>query len=264
MAGGALEGANIYGVQIRESANDGSDFSNAVTDYRILFVGEDGLFHLKDSAGTVTTPTGMANPMTTSQDIIVGGSSGAPGALALGAAGGAVSRVNGAVAWNSGTSFPTAATGDRYWRTDRALEYYYDGTRWLCTCPHVLTIDQYNDNQEQPYASGAGAKLPSRVVIPRDLYDMWIIDFRYSIRVNTTNSGSHYWTVTLENNPAVAVLATSNTSADSPDTQYRKVVSVGASVGDSSQRNVFARINPTGTPGTVDWFSAEMTFRFVG
>lgn len=56
----ALEAATIYGVQIRESADDGSDFSNAAADYRILFVGEDGSIKLKDSAGTVTTPGGGA------------------------------------------------------------------------------------------------------------------------------------------------------------------------------------------------------------
>jgi hypothetical protein len=81
-----LEAANIYGVQIRESANDGSDFSNAVTDYRILFVGEDGLFHLKDSSGSVTTPTGMADPMTTRGDIIVRNAANATARLAVGAA----------------------------------------------------------------------------------------------------------------------------------------------------------------------------------
>ena len=48
----------IYGVHIRESADDGSDFSNAATDYRVLFLGEDGTLKLKDSAGTVTTPSG--------------------------------------------------------------------------------------------------------------------------------------------------------------------------------------------------------------
>jgi hypothetical protein len=44
----------IYGIHVRESANDGSDFSNAASDYRVLFLGEDGALHLKDSAGTVT------------------------------------------------------------------------------------------------------------------------------------------------------------------------------------------------------------------
>jgi hypothetical protein len=44
------------GVTIRESANDGSDFSNPSADYRRLFLGEDGLLHVKDSSGTVTSP----------------------------------------------------------------------------------------------------------------------------------------------------------------------------------------------------------------
>lgn len=53
---GALETNTtlIYGVHIRESANDGSDFSNAAADYRVAFLGEDGLWHFRDSAGAVT------------------------------------------------------------------------------------------------------------------------------------------------------------------------------------------------------------------
>lgn len=53
---GALETNTtlIYGVHLRESANDGSDFSNAAADYRVLFLGEDGQLHVKDSSGTVT------------------------------------------------------------------------------------------------------------------------------------------------------------------------------------------------------------------
>ena len=44
----------LFGINVRESANDGSDFSNPDTDYRVLFLGEDGQLHVKDSAGTVT------------------------------------------------------------------------------------------------------------------------------------------------------------------------------------------------------------------
>lgn len=53
---GALESNTtlIYGIHIRESANDGSDFSNGAADYRVLFLGEDGQLHVKDSSGTVT------------------------------------------------------------------------------------------------------------------------------------------------------------------------------------------------------------------
>lgn len=45
----------IFGLTIRESANDGSDFTNPDADYRRLFLGEDGALHVKDSAGSVTT-----------------------------------------------------------------------------------------------------------------------------------------------------------------------------------------------------------------
>lgn len=53
---GALETNTtlIYGIHLRESADDGSDFSNAAADYRVLFLGEDGFLHVKDSSGTVT------------------------------------------------------------------------------------------------------------------------------------------------------------------------------------------------------------------
>src|SRR5687768_16536824 len=56
---GALETNTtlIYGIHIRESANDGSDFTNAAADYRIAVLGEDGAWHLKDPSGTVTTPS---------------------------------------------------------------------------------------------------------------------------------------------------------------------------------------------------------------
>lgn len=53
---GALEESNVFGIRIRESANDGSDFANPPADYRVAFLGEDGVWHVKDSAGTVTNP----------------------------------------------------------------------------------------------------------------------------------------------------------------------------------------------------------------
>lgn len=65
----------VYGVHIRESANDGSDFSNGATDYRVLFLGEDGLLHVKDSAGVVTEPwtSGSGNPVVYDIETYTGG-----------------------------------------------------------------------------------------------------------------------------------------------------------------------------------------------
>ena len=54
MAGGRISEALIHGLTVRESATDGSDFSNPAADHRRLFLGEDGQLHVKDSAGSVT------------------------------------------------------------------------------------------------------------------------------------------------------------------------------------------------------------------
>lgn len=54
MSGGVFSTAKLHAMTIRESADDGSDFTNPDADYRRLFLGEDGALHLKDSAGTVT------------------------------------------------------------------------------------------------------------------------------------------------------------------------------------------------------------------
>lgn len=53
---GVFSEANLFGMTIRESATDGSDFTNPDADYRRLFLGEDGFLHVKDSAGNVTDP----------------------------------------------------------------------------------------------------------------------------------------------------------------------------------------------------------------
>ncbi len=70
---GAIEDAKAYAMLLRESADDGSDFTNPPADYRRLFVGEDGLLHLKDSAGTVTSPGGGYTPGGTDVAVADGG-----------------------------------------------------------------------------------------------------------------------------------------------------------------------------------------------
>lgn len=62
---GAIEDAKAYAILIRESANDGSDFTNPGADYRRLFLGEDGLVHLMDSSGTVTDVGGSGGDVAT-------------------------------------------------------------------------------------------------------------------------------------------------------------------------------------------------------
>jgi hypothetical protein len=67
--------ALTYGLTIRESATDGSDFTNPTADYRRLFLGEDGQLHVKDSAGAVASIGGAAGSVGTINIVIDGGGS---------------------------------------------------------------------------------------------------------------------------------------------------------------------------------------------
>jgi len=93
-------------ILINESATDGSAVPNPPTDYRHLFVGEDGLFHLRDSAGTVTTPSGAGSGVASDTiwdaagDLAVGSGADTAAKLAKGSTNGmALTIVGGSVAW---------------------------------------------------------------------------------------------------------------------------------------------------------------------
>lgn len=196
-------------------------------------------------------------------DLAVGTGADTAGRLAKGSAGGALSMINSAVAWNSGTSMPgSKATGDRYWRTDLGLEFYWDGTRWLTTTLYIVDMPPYDTVTSEQPITNSGYNTHRSVPIT-DILDMWMVDFRATIRVNTTNNGSHYWTFLIKNYSASTTLATFNTSAKSADTIYRVTATAGALVGTG---NILLQtsLEKTGSPGTVDVLTAGYSYRLVG
>jgi hypothetical protein len=116
----------------------------------------------------------------------------------------------------SGTAFPASPTGgQRFFRTDRLLEYVWDGVRWLSTqekdyafaFPRVLqgSVDGTTSGQT---VSGITGQAP--------------IDQRYRTRwhyimvrsfVATTNDASNYWriqVIKVGTNPAATVYETTS------------------------------------------------------
>jgi len=195
-------------ILINESATDGSAVPNPPTDYRHLFVGEDGLFHLRDSAGTVTTPGGSGGMATdtlwdAAGDVAVGTGANTGAKLTLGAVGGHLSRINGAVAWDSGTSNPgSAVAGDRYWRSDLGQIIYYDGTRWL-------TANTYSLNGSIAGATATG--VGESYVAPDGGADWWLVDFGWTYSISPHN-GSDFWDLVLHKYEAGGATDTSVTT----------------------------------------------------
>jgi hypothetical protein len=259
-------------IILRESANDGSDFSNPAADYRVAFLGEDGLWHLKDSAGTVTDPYPASSgiPATifdAAGDIIVASAADTAARLAKGAAGGALSIINAAVAWNSGTSFPgSVVTGDRYWRTDLAMEFYYDGTRWVTTQLFTLPVEPWN------IALGTGVAATQsgsrRASVPPLLggSDIWLISstINFYINAGTALDGSHNWVGTFvkaDSAGSETTVATHTINSGASSAFRLQTVAIGALLGTSSF--IFSdNWTKTGTPGNnIYWH--DFSYRIV-
>lgn len=94
----AIENEKIYGLKIRESANDGSDFGSPDADYQFAYLGEDFNLHVKDASAVVRHFGGV-------------------NATAMPASPGTLNRV---------------------YRSDLGESYIFDGTLWLCTGNHTL------------------------------------------------------------------------------------------------------------------------------
>jgi hypothetical protein len=223
----------------------------------VIYAKSDGLMYSKDDAGTETLMSGGSSGSVATDtiwdaagDLAVGSGANTAAKLTIGAAGGAVSRVNGAVAWNSGTSFPTAATGDRYWRTDLRLEGFYDGTRWLST-----TLYRVNFGATEVLIPKTDTN--ALVTMQRDLvldeFGVRLEDFIATTFVATTNNGTHFWTVDFDWETAGAsstTLATFDTASDTAGNFTRHRVAIDA-VLDSTAREFRMTVEDTGSPGTI-------------
>src|ERR1700754_4638544 len=74
-----------------------------------------------------------------------------------------------------GTSFPVSpATGDVFYRTDRHIEYYYDGTRWLST--QLFTIGPFQPDSTALNSLTTSAGATRRAASPwNGVYDMYVL-----------------------------------------------------------------------------------------
>jgi len=195
-------------------------------------------------------------------DLAVGTGSDTATRLGIGAAGGALSVINSAVAWNSGTSFPgTAATGDRYWRTDRRLEYFYDGTRWLTT---TLFEGVLKDVLLSNLAATGSATLG--YFAPGTSFDIWVENLVTSVFVNGTTNGTNFWTIRLQKSTAgntQTSIGTVTTASDTGSNWTARETAMNhlVAVGTYKQMQVVAEA--TLSPGGLFW-AVRFTYRLVG
>ena len=240
---------------VAKQATDGGSARGVGTFCRFLKGGTtpDAIVYPVDLLGSSLT-----NPMTTAGDIIYSSDgSGTPARLAKGAAGAVLAMSNGALLWNAGTSFPVSpATGDRYFRTDRGLEYYYDGTRWLTVTEYRMPLGAWSN------ISATATEIPAAVdAATYDIYITKLIATMYG----GTLSGTQYWTIDTFHWVGAtqgSVVATTNNQSGSNATFERKSVAVNALLG-TTVTAITVKVTKVSTPGAF-FGAAHYLFRYVG
>lgn len=220
----------IYGIHMRESANDGSDFANAAADYRIQFLGEDGLLHLKDSAGGVTTPGG---------------------------AGGGVAQ---------GTSFPgSPSTNDHFCRTDiNNWEFFYDGTRWRTCQAFTVTFPP-----TQTLGGVTGTTNLGRLPIPYGgVYSLYLLSFDwfFVLAVAAHSSTNYYealinWADAADSDTQIGPTLDSKT-ATTGNNNYNRRGDINAALS-TSARELKLRLNKVASGADMTYSTGMLTYQIV-
>lgn len=86
----------------------------------------------------------------------------------------------------AGTSFPgSPSSGDVFYRTDRNIEYFYDGTRWLSTATYSIGTT----------AGAASATFSHLLANPwAGTYDIYVEKLVYLFVITSATTGSNYFT----------------------------------------------------------------------
>lgn len=159
------------------------------------------------------------------------------------------------VGLNAGTSNPGGpTTNDLFFRTDLGMIFTYNGTRWLCVCPHEVVLG-HQENLFPLLTSGNGGygELDNATL------DLWIVRIACQTTTLTTNNGTNFWTVAFTRQASGTSLGSfsTGTTPDTAGTGTRHDVTVGALAG-TSDRFVAAGATKTLTPGGIYIFSTVL------
>lgn len=168
----------------------------------------------------------------------------------------AIDGVHGPLIGGAGVAFPlTPATGDLYWRTDLSLLCFYDGSRWL-------TVQEYTyDLQPVSATIPTTAAVAIGITPTRSDYQQVVTRVTFVTNVQTTNNGSNYWTVAVQDD-SLNTIQSYVTSADTAGTWTRNSYAPGVTVQTSDLYLRLAATTKTGSPGSL-YVYAQVNYRLI-
>lgn len=164
----------------------------------------------------------------------------------------------------AGTAFPLFPTTlDRFSRTDRGIDYYYDGTRWLSVTEYSTDMSTYG----QLWNAVSIDDTTFAIANVPDLggTQVYLTKWRIRTQVSGTNSAASNWTVRLKND-AGSTISSFTTSADgaSATDHHQTINSVRTNSTDKYWFCQPDKTGATGTPGTMSILGCSLQFRLIG
>lgn len=165
----------------------------------------------------------------------------------------------------TGTAFPgSPATNDRFFRTDRGIEYFWNGTRWLSSQLFAETLRGIAGVQPYAATTAPGERMGA---LYAGTYDLWLerFDVTFNVIGGTALGASHKWVTELYKIVAAGsatLVATVNIDSGALSTWRFSTITINALLGTT---NLSFSVNhtKTGTPGTLDTLP-RLVYRLVG
>lgn len=159
----------------------------------------------------------------------------------------------------AGTAFPSSpTTGERFFRTDRRLEYVWDGSRWLCTCPHTLSGGRIGN---------FGALIRAVQWPHPGLVDGWSIYSTrraWSAHFGTVNA-TDYWQGRLYGQNGTTATLLGGAPNHQSGLNWRAIVAGDAlTISPTSQPVLDIQFHKINAPGNIDDPGAIIEYRFIG
>lgn len=161
----------------------------------------------------------------------------------------------------SGTSFPgSPSSGDRFYRTDRNIEYFYDGTRWLST--QLFTAGYPYNVAATTNPLDASAPHPFR----HKGYSIYIEDWQAASVLTNGTTASNYYAFRLSTFESTGSVVTSlgsglSSQNDTQNVWTSRSEAIGAVVA-STVEMIYVSLTETGA--ATAFYSFSYTYRLVG
>ena len=166
-----------------------------------------------------------------------------------------------------GPSFPASPfIGQQFFRTDRGLQYYYDGTRWLTVNEYVQPLAPYNVGASAPFNISTTPVDALIGVLPDSQATLYLTKWVISVDVATTNTAASHWLVALKNVAGTTIDSVGTDSMGAASTWLRTVRTINSvrTVATDVWWDVnVSKAGATGTPGNLSILSS-VHYRLIG